>query len=279
VNTSEVYTALTVLLLTFVRWVGFFVQAPIWGSRHIPKPVLVASAFIFSVLLYSQVPVSKAVEMAGKRAMEMDMFPLATLILSQFVVGLALGYISFIIMSAVQFGAELLDVQMGLSAAASFDPASHGAVNMIRRWAFYLAMIIYLLMNVHHLAMDTMRYSFEVIPLSGVPITKRVVMDMVEKTFLIFTLGLQIAAPIVASLFITQVALGLLARVAPQMNVFMLSFPLNIAIGMTLLAATIWDPLAGHSLMAERFRELFKEEHRWMVHMVKLLVPVHSGGG
>lgn len=278
-NTPEVYTSLAVLLLIFVRWIGFFVQAPIWGSRHIAKPMLVASAAMLSMVVYPQVPITKSLILAGKRVMDLDVFTFVTLIISQFFVGVAIGYMSFIIMSAVQFGAELLDVQMGLSAASSFDPASHGAVNMIRRWAFYLAMIIYLLMNGHHLAMESMRYSFEVIPLSGVPITKRVVMDMIDKTFLIFTIGLQVAAPIVASLFITQVALGLLARVAPQMNVFMLSFPLNIAIGLTILSATVWDPIAGHSLLAERFRELFKEEHRWMNHMVRLLVPVHSGGG
>jgi len=269
-NEYHVYTLWAVWLLIFVRMVGFFVQAPIWGSHHVNKPVLVGSAASIAVVIFPTVPATNEMVELGKNMAEGDYAPLIFLIAAQITVGLVIGYVSYLIMAAMQFGAEILDVQMGLSVAASFDPASHGAVNMIRRWAFYLAMILYLMMNGHHKALEAMRYSFDVIPLSGVPFSHRMLEDLMMKTGLIFSIGLQLASPIVASLFITQVALGMVARVAPQMNVFMLSFPLNIAIGLTLLGA---------SLMPWRIKlaQLFEENNHWMWQNIRHMIP-HAPG-
>lgn len=269
-NSPEFYTIWAVWLLIFVRMVGFFVQAPIWGSAHIPKPVLAATAAMISVVLFPHVPVPKGLETLGEHLAGGDFTPLAYFIAAQFTVGLVIGYMSYLIMAAVQFGAELLDVQMGLSVAASFDPASHGSVNMIRRWAFYLAMVLYLLMNGHYKALEAMKFSYQVIPLDGINFSYYMLEDLVLKTGLIFSLGLQIASPVVASLFITQVALGLLARVAPQMNVFMLSFPLNIMIGMTLLSSMLL-------LLRERLAQLFDDNIHWMWQNIRFLVPHTSG--
>lgn len=269
-NTTQFYTIWAVWLLIFVRMVGFFVQAPIWGSRHIPRNALSGTAAVFAVVLFPAVPVPKGMLTLGDRLMGGDVAPFISYIFTQFVVGLMIGYMSFLIMAAVQFGAEILDVQMGLSVAASFDPASHGSVNMIRRWAFYLAMVLYLLMNGHHKALEAMRYSYAVIPLDGISFSGKMLDDVIVKTGLIFTLGLQISAPVVASLFITQVALGLLARVAPQMNVFMLSFPLNIMIGLTLLSSSLL-------LLRERLGQLFDDNIHWMWTNIRYMIPHGSG--
>lgn len=269
-NTTQFYTIWAVWLLIFVRMVGFFVQAPIWGSRHIPRNALAASAAILATVLFPAVPVPQGLEDLGDRLMGGDVAPFAGYIAIQFTVGLMIGYMSFLIMAAVQFGAEILDVQMGLSVAASFDPASHGSVNMIRRWAFYLAMVLYLLFNGHHRALEAVAYSYQVIPLDGMAFSHRLIEDVIAKTGLIFSLGLQIAAPVVASLFITQVALGMLARVAPQMNVFMLSFPLNIAIGMTLLSSMLL-------LLSERLGQLFDDNIHWMWTNIRYMIPHGTG--
>jgi flagellar biosynthetic protein FliR len=249
--------------------VGFFVQAPIWGSHHIPKQVLVGTCALMAIVMYPVVPVPKGLENLGDRMMHGDFAPFIFYIIQQFTVGLVIGYFSFLIMASVQFGAECLDVQMGLSVAASFDPASHGAVNMLRRWAFYLAMILYLLFNFHHKALEAMRFSYDVIPLDSMVLSHKLIEDMMTKTGYIFIIGLQVAAPIVASLFVTQVALGLLARVAPQMNVFMLSFPLNIAIGLTLLGACLL-------ILRDRLQVLFDEEIHWMWMSIRYMVPPHG---
>jgi flagellar biosynthesis protein FliR len=246
-NDPKVYTLFAAWLLVFVRVIGFFVQAPIWGAFTI----------------YPFVPIPKQLFEYGTAFASGEMTPLIFLICGQFVIGLVLGYVAYIIMAAVQYGAELLDVQMGLSVAAQMDPAQ-GSVNMLRRMMFYVAMIVYLLLNGHMKALEAFKYSFEVIPLTGVRLTPHLINDLTTKTGLVFSLGLQIASPVVAALFVTQVALGLLARVAPQMNVFMLSFPLNIMIGLTLLASMLL-------MLHEKLSQLFDLNLRWLIHTIRLL--------
>ena len=266
-NTPQMYTLFAAWLLIFVRLVGFFVQAPIWGSRHIPKNVLSASAALLAFTLYPNVPIPKQLFKFGTAFANGEVTPLIYLIAAQFTIGLIMGYMAFMVMAAIQFGAELLDVQMGLSVAASFDPGQ-GSVNMLRRMMFYIAMILYLLFNGHMKAIEALQYSFEVIPLTGVRLTPHLIHDIATKTGLIFKVGLELASPVVTALFITQIALGLVARVAPQMNVFMLSFPLNIMIGLTLLAGMLLQ-------MHERMRSLFDDNLHWLMHTIRLLA---SGG-
>lgn len=220
-----------VWLLIFVRFAGFFVQAPIWGSHHFDKKILVASAAVWSFIVYPSVPMPKE--------LTFDLLPFILMIATQLLVGLIIGYSSFMVMSAAQFGGEMLDTQMGLSVAASYDPASGSSVNMMRRFKFYLAMTLFLCCNGHHMLINAMFESYRLIPLTGMNYSGDMIHHMIIITSKIFYLGVQIASPAMASLFTTQIGLGMLARVAPQMNVFMLSFPLNIAIGLTVLTAAM----------------------------------------
>jgi flagellar biosynthetic protein FliR len=171
------------------------------------------------------------------------------------------------IMAAAQFGGELLDTQMGLSVAASFDPASGSSVNMMRRMKFYLAMIIYLCLDGHHFLIRAMFKSFEIVPVTGCSFGKDLITQLVKMTGQIFYLGIQIAAPSLAALFMTQIGLGLLARVAPQMNVFMLSFPLNIAVGLTLISASLY-------ILMKSYQIFFMMNNETVMNTVKVLAPV-----
>jgi flagellar biosynthesis protein FliR len=245
-------------LLALTRIVGFFVQAPIWGSHHFDKKVLAALAVMMTVVLFPNLPVPKD--------FSFEPFPFFLMVFTQFIVGLVIGYTSFMIMSVSQFGGELLDTQMGLSVAASFDPASGGSVNMMRRLSFYLCMILYLCMDGHHFLIRAVFRSYEMIPLSGVNFSQNVVPELIHITGSIFYLGIQIAAPSLSALFLTQIALGLLARVAPQMNVFMLSFPLNIAVGLTLLCSSMY-------ILLMTYHNLFLKNDDDVMRIIQMMVP------
>ena len=228
---ADAYIYFGVFLLCLVRVVTFFVQAPIWGSHHAPNQVLIGIATLVTIIIYPSIP------MPGD--FPMDMISLAFAVLTQALVGLVIGFVSFLVMATAQFAGEMIDIQTGLSTAASFDPASKGAVNLIRRFQFYLAMTLYLLLDGHHTLLRALQQSFVAIPLTGLNFTGGLITELVRMVGAIFYAGLQIAAPAMAALFITQVALGMLARVAPQMNVFMLSFPLNIAVGLMLVTVSL----------------------------------------
>ncbi len=214
-------------LLAFVRIALIFVQAPILGSNHIPNTVLVGFAAAITVAIYPTLPVPND--------MPTDLFPFFGALLTQACVGLVIGFVSFIVIGAAQFGGEMLDIQMGLSSAASFDPASHGAINLLRKVLFYTSMNLYLVLGGHHQLFAAIYKSYQVVPLTYFHMSENLAMTLLRMTSDLLVIGTQIAAPALAALFIAQCALGLLARVAPQMNIFMLSFPLNIAIGLILL--------------------------------------------
>jgi flagellar biosynthetic protein FliR len=218
-------------LLAFVRIVTVFVQAPIFGGQHFKAPIKIGMAASVTLLAFPHLPVP-------------DPFPsdirgFILAILTQICVGLVIGWVSFLVMATAQFGGEMLDVQMGLSAAAQADPSSHGAVNLLRRLHFYAAMLTYLMFDGHHKMWEAIFYSFQKIPLTYFQMTQVQIETMIAQGSEMYRIGLQISSPAVAALFVAQIALGLLARVAPQMNVFMLSFPMNLAVGLMLLTISL----------------------------------------
>ncbi|MCD6309536.1 MAG: flagellar biosynthetic protein FliR [Candidatus Eremiobacteraeota bacterium] len=239
-------------LLTFTRIVTMFVQAPIWGSHHMPTQVLIGAAGCMAFIILPQLPIPQELY-------HITLPGFGLMVMGQALIGLVIGFVSFIILAGAQFAGEMLDIQMGLSVAAAFDPASHGAINLLRRFKFYFAMIIYLIIGGHRQLIYVLAKSFELIPLTRLNFPGGLIELCINLVGTLFYLAVQIAAPVLAALFIVQVALGLLSRVAPQMNVFMLSFPLNIAIGVMLL--TISLPIfayALHGLFDHNYHDLIK---------------------
>jgi flagellar biosynthetic protein FliR len=225
---DEFFTAFGVGLLAFVRIAMIFQQAPILASRHIKPQMKVGLAGSVAIVAFPNIPMPEN--------FPEDPRGLVLAILTQVVVGLAIGFVSYLVMACAQFGGEMMDIQMGLSVAASMDPSSGGTSKLLMRLNFYIAMLLYLGVDGHHMLMRALFHSFKVIPVTEFRISGRLILQFISHTEDIFLIGLQIAAPPLAALFITQVAMGLLARVAPQMNVFMLSFPMNIAIGLMLFS-------------------------------------------
>ncbi|MBI2252357.1 MAG: flagellar biosynthetic protein FliR [Armatimonadetes bacterium] len=224
---EQAFIIFMMFLLIIVRIVGVFIQAPIWGSQHIPKQILAGTISVLALNILMLLPINS--KMPG------NLTAFGQLLLIQFLVGLVIGYVSYLVMAGAQFAGELLDIQLGLSTAASFDPAAHGTINLIRRFKFYLAMLLYLIFDGHHELLKALYRSFEIVPLNGINFSGKLINNLIAITNDVFIIGIQLAAPMLLALFVTQVALGLLSRVAPQMNVFMLSFPLNILIGLSLL--------------------------------------------
>lgn len=210
-----------------------FVQAPIWGSQHFKAPVKMGMAIGVTLLAYPNLTIPEPFPL------ELRGFLIS--VLMQLAVGLVIGWVSFLVMATAQFGGEMLDIQMGLSAAAQADPSSHGAVNLLRRLHFYMAMMLYLLGNGHLKLWQALFESFRIVPLTYFQMTDMQIESLLRMAGEIYVVGLEIASPVVGALFVAQIALGMVARAAPQMNVFMISFPMNLGIGLLMLGiASTW---------------------------------------
>lgn len=229
--TLQAYTLFAVFFLIIIRIIGVFIQAPVFGSRLIPMQALIGLSALLAIIIYPQVPVPQS--------FPSDIIGFAALVAVQFLVGSVIGFISNIVLEAAQFAGTMLDIQLGLSAAAVYDPASGGTVNILNRFQFYFALLLYLAIDGHHILIKAIHESFKIVPLTGLSYTGPLMGEFVKLTAQIFYIGIQIAAPMLAALFVVQIALGLLSRVAPQMNVFMLSFPLNILVGVVLFMVSL----------------------------------------
>lgn len=218
--------------LSIARVMGVFIQGPIFGSKHITMKARVAMAIVIATALFPNLPTPQNFH-----------YNLAEHLLIIFVnvmIGLVIGWVSYLTMTTVQFAGELIDVQLGLSIAASFDPSAGGTVNLLRRFHFYVAMLVYLMIDGHHSLITAIYRSFEAVPIdSKTFLTGTLVHEIIWLTNDLLLVGIQIAAPALAALFIVQMALGLVARASPQMNVFMLAFPVNITVGTALLAVSM----------------------------------------
>ena len=152
--------------------------------------------------------------------------------------GLSLGLIAFMMMTAIQIAGSFIDFQMGFSIANVIDPQSGTQSPLIGQFVYTLALLFMLSVNAHYLLLDGIYYSFQYIPLDqAFPSFGNDQFGLfIAKSFnAMFIIAFQMSAPVVASLFLVDLALGIVARTVPQLNVFVVGLPLKIAVSFIML--------------------------------------------
>lgn len=254
------YHYLLSMLLVFTRIVSFMSApiSPLWGGRMIRRQTKIGLALLMTFLIAPHVPIPE--KFSG------SFVTILILVAYQVIVGVIIGYVSYTWFAAIEFGGGVIDIQMGLSSAASQDPLTKGPANMIRRLLLYFSLLLYLTMDGHHVMLMAVVKTFDVVPLTGPKFTSAFIFEVVALTGKMLFIGTIISLPVLGALFTVQVAMGIMAKVAPQMNVFMLSFPLNIMVSLILLAATI-------PIYAQVFQELLATGPEDTMQILKTMVP------
>jgi flagellar biosynthetic protein FliR len=218
-------------LLAMVRTAAWLVVAPPFNTRMVPITVKVGLAVALAV------PVAPRV---AETAPPPQLAPLVTAVLLQVGVGLALGFVVQLLFAAVQAAGELIDLFAGFTIAATYDPFTNANQAVFGRLYQLLATALLFATGGHLLLVQGLLDSFAAVP-SGLPDLGATSAELVDSLTLFFLSALEIAAPLLGALFLTEVALGLLSKAAPQMNVFTLGFPIKIML--TLLLAGLALPL------------------------------------
>ena len=156
-------------------------------------------------------------------------------ILSELAIGLLMGFSVILLFSAVQFAGHVIGLQMGLAVANVIDPMSAGQISIIGEFYFLLSLLIYLLINGHHFLIVALIKSFELVPLGGGMFGANIETFLINLSFMVFVVGVKLAAPVIITLFIMYAVLGIVARTVPQMNVFIVGFPLAIGVGLAMI--------------------------------------------
>ncbi len=220
------------ILLVFVRISGIIGVAPILGSNTIPPMMKAGFVMALTILIYPTIDIPH-VEYPGTFA------GLSFALGSELLIGISIAYLARLVFSAVDTAGTIVGYQMGFGIVNVLDPVTSTQVSITSRFYNIIAMLIFLITDCHHYFIKAIGVSFELIPPLGFQFSGAIVESFSHLFGDIFVLGLKLAAPIVATLMFSNVALGLVARTVPQMNVFIVGFPLQIGLGLLMLGLTI----------------------------------------
>jgi flagellar biosynthetic protein FliR len=220
-------------ILVVLRTGCLLVFWPIWDSRFIPVQVRVFSILLISLVL---TPVA---------APFLPQFPtswptMLSLVLQEFLLGLSLGLLVRFFLAGAQMAGNLLSIQMGFGMVTLIDPQSRSQTTIVADLFLFLAILVFLTIDGHHFLLRLVIISFQEAPM-GRPFSfpGSLFLSLPGFGALMYQLAVMLAAPVLAALFLTQVALGLVARAVPQIQVMILGFPLTIAIGLLFLSFTL----------------------------------------
>lgn len=170
----------------------------------------------------------------------------------QMLIGFAMGFAMRLAFSAIDMAGNLIATQMGLGFATFYDPQSAAQTPVISELMGLLSLLVFMAINGHLMVIATLTHSFTVIPIGATPPGSGTWLNLAHAGAIIFSSGLLLSLPIIVALLITNVALGVLSRAAPQLNLFAIGFPLTLALGFAML-------IPGLSYLAEPLQELFEQ--------------------
>lgn len=211
---------------------GLFVVAPIFGRRNIPMYFKIGFSFFMALILVNTMTLQAP-------AYNENLFAYAALIAKEFIVGLTIGFIAYLAFTAIYVAGEIIDMQIGFGIVNVIDPMSNIQVPISSNLYFIISMLVFLALNGHHVLIKALYDSFNTVPL-GTAVFNASLSDLLMGMFAsIFFIGFKIAAPVVAAILITDVALGTISRMVPQLNVFVIGMPLKIFVGLVIMLVTI----------------------------------------
>jgi flagellar biosynthesis protein FliR len=222
-------TTLAALLLGTARAAGFVLLSPPFASRSIPAPVKGALALALSVALLSRIAPELPEPTAGF---------LVVGAITEVVIGAALGFVVQLLFAAVQYAGDVIDITGGFSMQPAYDPLSMTTTGSIGRLHHLLALTLLFTSGGHLLIVRGFATSYEGLPVGGSVPTDQLAQVLITAFSMMFLAALQIAGPMVAVLLLADVALALLSRAAPALNIFAFGFPVKIMLTLTLLGLT-----------------------------------------
>lgn len=221
-----------IFLIVTARVAGFISAIPVFSSAQSPARIKMGLTVACSLTLY---PVM------APYITEVSFVPLTFLlfVIGELLLGILLGLVARLIFTAVEFGATVIGFQMGFAAANVFDPQNQRQVALISQFQNVFTILIFLAIDGHHLFILTAVNSYELLPPGQFDVSGEAVPYLMELASHMFAIGVQFSAPVLAVLLFSGLILGILARVFPQLNVFLLSFPINIGTAFVVIGLTL----------------------------------------
>ena len=222
-------------LISFIwpltRILGLIMVAPVFGHSSVPRRVKIGLGVFIALIIAPTLPPMPDVGLGSWHGL--------FILIQQLLIGMAIGFIMRVVFAAVEAAGEIVGLQMGLGFASFFDPQSAGQTIVISQFFNLLASLLFLAVNAHLLLLGILVESFKSLPISPQPLSAAGFYSVANYGSVVFSVGLQLALPLIAILLMTNLALGILTRSAPQLNIFAIGFPITLGVGLIALDITL----------------------------------------
>lgn len=243
------------MLVCLARIAAIISSMPVFGTAMVPMRGKVALAIMLTALVYPVVDI----DISG---IDFATVPMGLLMAKEVILGAMLGFVARLIFTAVEFGGTVVGYQMGFAAANVYDPQNQRQVSLMSQFQNVFAILVFLAIDGHHIFLRTLVDSYALLPPGLLDLSGPAVPYIVELMGHMLVLAVRFSAPVLAVLLLSGLILGIMSRVFPQLNVFLLSFPINIGLAFIitgLTMAVVVSLLQGEfAALPERFWFLFE---------------------
>lgn len=231
VTSAQLSAWLALFIFPFTRILALIASSPILGNRQIPVRIKVSLALLLTVIIAPTLATQPNVDPASG--------PGFIVLLQQIMAGLAIGFTMRLIFIAIEMSGELIGLQMGLGFASFYDPLNASFTPVVAQFIGLIAALAFLSMDGHLYMLAALADSFQTFPISSAKPSATALHTMAAWGGSIFTHALQLSMPVIGALLITNLALAILTRSAPQLNIFQIGFPITLAIGFATLLLSL----------------------------------------
>jgi flagellar biosynthesis protein FliR len=256
VTSMQLEAWLAAFIFPLARILALIASSPVIGNKQIPARVKVGLAMLITFLIAPTLNIQPDIEASSG----MGLF----ILVQQILVGLAMGFSMRLIFTAIEMAGDIMGMQMGLGFASFYDPVNATTTQVIAQFLGIIAALAFLSMNGHLYMLSTLAESFRVFPIGTQLPAANAMHTLALWGGSIFSHALRLSLPLIGALLITNLALGILTRSAPQLNIFAIGFPITLVVGFITLLLTLpyLAPMlevfmqAGQDMMLRIAREL-----------------------
>jgi flagellar biosynthetic protein FliR len=231
VTDAQIQAWLAPFLWPFLRVLAVFSAMPIFNRQNVPLRLRIALAAFITVAAQPALPPMPAIALDSPTAV--------LVVIQQVLIGLTIGFAVRVVFAAVEYAGELIGLQMGLNFAGFFDPLSASTATAASRFFGAIVAWLFIVINGHLLVVAALVQSFTAFPIGPEPLAFLREMQPHRWGAEVFTMGLWIALPMVTMLLFVNLVLGAMSRVAPQINIFAIGFPVTLGVGLVGLLLTL----------------------------------------
>lgn len=221
------------LFLIMARVTGIMVMAPVFNNRSFPNMTKIGLSFFTALIILLTIPEN------GLAKQQNDLLSFALIVAQEVLLGISIGFVLQLVFAAILTAGQVIDMQMGFGIVNVIDPMWGTQVPMTGLILQLLALLIFIIYDGHLLVVKVLAESFRIIPVGGGPFSVAVSGELTEYMLRLFTgmflTGIQLAMPIIGVILINDLALGIVARTVPQLNIFVVGIPLKIVVGVAFL--------------------------------------------